>query len=309
MKVKDKETQAVKVSEPVPKGPKDGEQDVPTPKQLPQQDKKRVAVELPELPQDWAQTDCITPEQQEPPKKRGRKPKTQEPAHDGKKPKSEPKKGACKNKKGLTNADTSTEATAKTVEPNAADTVEAGAKKPSTRTAKATKLAAAVPKAKARRSKKQHDTTTVPSASSALEVLPVPKKQRSKAKKLTGKEAPPPSSYESMETNEECNSFDAYAVAAANCDVNNLQDKTEETKEASSKPVKDSETKKRLSRKSCAYKKARTLALKAGKSMAEATVAAKKVASLAIACFIIYACRAKYNYQSCRQNIYRSNNL
>ena len=293
-----------------------GKDEGPTPEQPQptvehaQQDKTTATPGLPELPKDWESTAYVTPEQQEVPKKRGRKPKAQPPTHDKQKPEPKPKQRARKAKtspedmpapvEGSKTAPLIEATAASTAEPDCSDTVKEAPARKGTRATKAAKAAKgptanckAKAKAKTKANKKQHETPTMPTASSAMEMLPVPKTRRRKAKELSAEAAPPPTAYVAQEVDEECNSFDAYAAAAAQCHVAELTSNTKE------KPEKDAEQKnieykKRLSRKSCAYKKARTLALKAGKSKEEATAAAKKVSSLVIGKLYIYVVSVPY---------------
>ena len=94
---------------------------------------------------------------------------------------------------------------------------------------------------------------------------------------------PKPKAYEAMELGDEDNAFDAAAAASAASAVEKLSEKDEIA--GDEKEKQREETKARLSRKSCAYKKARNLALKEGKTKEEASAAGKRVTSLILRTF------------------------
>jgi len=230
---------------------------------------------MPKLPSDWGSVEYVSSDQQQPPKKRGRKPK-------------QPADVPCKS----TTEETPAEDLGGKRKLNEA--VKAKTKR--TRTAKPEKSEAPVPEApkKCRKSKKAAAATSSSTAeppqttaSDALEMMPVPKRQRSTAKAIQQKNHKP-TEYVANEVTEECNSFDAYAVASTAVDVAHMS-AAATTTVAAAEPAgapsiadsvttatRDAETKKKLSRKSCAYKKARGLALKEGKSKEEAAVIARK---------------------------------
>lgn len=259
---------------------------------------------LPDLPKDWEATAYVSADQQQPPKKRGRKPKA--PAET--KPKAAPKRRARGQKKAQ-EMEASPESNAKEVKAKAAtDEAEPPAKK--------TKRASPKSAPRAKRTKTNTAPAAEPSehtAAKALDMIPIPTPARANAKppSMTTSKA---SNYEAHELDDECNKFDAYAVASASSDVAKLghnssmsntssscneasssmpiidapsnpdKDDTphgaEETTEDDRKSKAKLEQKKRYSRKSCAYKKAKTEALKNGKTQEEAAAAAKKVSYL-----------------------------
>lgn len=251
---------------------------------------------LPDLPNDWEATAYITPDEQQPPKKRGRKPKAPAETKAAAKPKPVPKRRARgpKKTKETQEMEASPEAEAKEVKAKAAtDEAEPPAKKPKR----------ACPKSgpRAKRTKTNTAAAAEPSehtAAKALDMIPIPTPARAHAKppSITTSKA---SNYEAHELDDECNKFDVYANASALSDVAKLghssngstcnepsnSDKddishgareTEDDRKAQAKL----EQKKRYSRKSCAYKKAKTEALKNGKTQEEAAAAAKKVSYL-----------------------------
>ncbi|CAL1152929.1 unnamed protein product [Cladocopium goreaui] len=203
----------------------------------------------------------------------------------------------------------SPEAEAKEVKAKAAtDEAEPPAKKPKR----------ACPKSgpRAKRTKTNTAPAAEPSehtAAKALDMIPIPTPARANAKppSMTTSKA---SNYEAHELDDECNKFDVYAVASALSDVaklghssslsnngnpcnepsNSDKDDTphgaEETEDDRKTKAK-LEQKKRYSRKSCAYRKAKTEALKNGKTQEEAAAAAKKVL------LIIWSCDTSTKYE------------
>lgn len=248
-------------------------------------------------PRDWKTTEYVSADQQKPPQKRGRKPKA---------PTEETKKASRKRSKVPEGSDDETAPPAKTrarAKSSAAKTTKKHA------SPKPKRDASAMPKSTAKRRKKNaHNDTTVsasdnPTADPALEMIPVPKADRTKAKPLPNVETDKPTTYEAPEVDDECNDYDAYAAADASSSVARLgqgdndsaissPNNAEATNaEASGTKPSNTETnntdaslevKKMRSRKCCAYKKARNLALKEGKTKEEAAEAGQKVASLVI---------------------------
>lgn len=251
---------------------------------------------LPDLPKDWEATAYVRADEQQPPKKRGRKPKAPAETKAAAKPKPVPKRRARGPKKPeeTQEMEASPEAEAKEVKAKAAtDEAEPPAKKPKR----------ACPKSgpRAKRTKTNTAPAAEPSehtAAKALDMIPIPTPARANAKppSMTTSKA---SNYEAHELDDECNKFDVYAVASALSDVaklghssslsnngnpcnepsNSDKDDTphgaEETEDDRKTKAK-LEQKKRYSRKSCAYRKAKTEALKNGKTQEEAAAAAKK---------------------------------
>ena len=288
----------------------------PKPVVLKETETTDIAMSGPELPSDWGSMPYVTADTQQPPKPRGRKPK-------------QPADGKAK-AKAKTQAKSKAKAKAKHA-PTANVEGDATYKKGKKRTQEATNETAEASAPEAPKKSRRKAVTVASSSSAAepaqptanaeLELLPVPKQKQPMAKKITAKnKSKTCTTYEASEITEECNSFDAYALASAACDVANLDAaaikkatcaptletgsvnvahsrasaSAAHTAEASSvadfaapsmtaetsKGAKDAETKKRLSRKSCAYKKARNLALKAGKSQQEAAAAGKKATQI-----------------------------
>ena len=194
------------------------------------------------LPKDFQSTAYITADQQQPPKKRGRKPK------DDKKSEPEPaskKPRTCKSK-------------AKESEPSANDSAKPKAK------------------AKSRRGKQSTKEATL---NKALDEMAIPREVRKRAKRVALDTATAPASYKPMDPAEDENIHDVAAVESAASDVSKLT-----PPEGQAPVIEENDAvslrKKQLSRKSCAYKKARNLALKQGLGREAAAEAGKKVALL-----------------------------
>ena len=260
-----------------------------------------ASAELPQLPSDWASTSFVSPEQQQTPKKRGRKPKDK----DVKEPKAkaEPKRSQANKRKD------EQDGAAKAEDLNAAPKRRARKDKPEASLDKAAATdSKADDKPPTKRPRKAKTTSSEPapskpSAKETLEMLPVPKEARANVKQLKTtkpKKGNIPSKYEPHVETDDCNESDKHAVEAMACDVAKLKAPQEETKD-----TKDADEqyrilarKQALSRKSCAYKKARNLARKAGQSEEEAIAAAKKVTPLCSNIFLmsfLKVCFAVYN--------------
>ena len=246
---------------------------------------------LPDLPKDWEAMPYVSADQQQPPKKRGRKPNASAETKAMAKPKVAPKRRARGEKKTKEAQEMKASPEADAKEEAHATTNEAEPR--------VSKAKRACPKSgpRAKRTKKNNapaEEASDHAAAKALDMIPIPTPARANAKppNITASKA---SNYETQELDDACNEFDAYAAASASLDVAKLgnehrsnkpkDDKdctphgAEET-EADRKAKAKLEQKKRYSRKSCAYKKAKTEALKNGKTQEEAAAAAQKVSHL-----------------------------
>lgn len=229
---------------------------------------------FPEPPTDWKKVDYVSSEMQQPPAKRGRKPKKEK---DESKVKPEAKGKARGGRKAKAKAT-----------PKGKTKEEAASKRKG--------KAKAAPKSSAKeqtttRRKRRASKTLAPAAGSAtaareaLEALPVKRGDKAPVDPALKKQALSKKQtiqYEPMEIPEDANRFDAFAQASAACALQQLgeqhsgQDKSNSNSKKR-KPVSEEDLKAKRSRKCCAYKKARNEYLKAGHTQEEAVAAAKKV--------------------------------
>ena len=264
------------------------------------------------LPTDFQTTTYVSADQQQPPKKRGRKPKVSADTNPGDKQKPAPKR-AQKRKAastGRSKDETPLEPAAKKARAAASSIEDVATPLKPCRS----KTTVSQPKAKAKRSKKSQENTDnakaphQPTAAEVLEMLPVPREDRSNAQPVSSKTNKKHKSYEAQVLDETCTHWDTEAVASAAHDVACLESKDTRKPAENDMPINApqhnahaadtelnkkaqevAERKKLLSRKSCAYKKARGLALKQGKSREEAAEAGKKVTFMnAYITFLLY---------------------
>ena len=230
---------------------------------------------VPALPSDFGSVPFVTADQQEPPKKRGRKPKNKGSAPAEAEEPAPKRARRCKSKANLKDSKD------KNTTGKGMAEVQLSKEDPTPAPTESEK-----PKAKRTRASKAKQSQSAASdaaISSALEELPIPRENRKRAKLLSEKTLPKPKAYEAMELGDEDNAFDAAAAASAASAVEKLSEKDEIA--GDEKEKQREETKARLSRKSCAYKKARNLALKEGKTKEEASAAGKRVTSLILRTF------------------------
>ena len=228
------------------------------------------------LPKDWNKTEYVSADQQQPPKPRGRKPKTE--------PKAKPAPKRSTKRKAVPLEEQQHDEPVETQDANAKAATHKAEPKKAAETKSKSSTASQQPKTKAKRRSKNSKGDT---AEEALNAMPIPKEHRGKAKKLSPMSKSKATKYEAATVDETCNHWDAYAVASAAADVARVDpDKNDKTAPQDAVPntVSDNDQKqarkKQLSRKSCAYKKARALAIKAGKSQAEAAEAGNLVRRL-----------------------------